>query len=296
MASSLCASSPPKEGPHGLRVSMFWRRVLAKQMSARLLASFRPLAFGLLLGAACNDTADSNRPGPRGNAGAAPDDASAVDCEGFRDATTTETPGISIRNAGSVPLIVLASSADCRVAPSLVQVQRDGQPLSVQPARCSLGSCGQYLEPGPPLQEKRGGCSGGCGSLFYQLSPQQTLRQPVGLEQAQREMPARCSKQLTEGISCGVQVLPVPGNYTVVVRAFVDLACAYPRYPADAAHANDTAQPNDAGGDCACLPDSTGLCTNPYIQISTEVPNAMLTFSLATPTYFQEQQIEVSAP
>jgi hypothetical protein len=151
------------------------------------------------------------------------------------------------------------------------------------------------LELGPPLQEKRAGCSGSCGAQLYQLLPQQTLQQPVGLELAQREMPMSCSRQLTEATTCGVQVLPVPGNYTIVVRAFVELACTYPVFPPDAADPNETASPVDAGGGCDCLPDSTGLCTNRYLRLPTELPSSMLTFILPTATYFQDQEIEISA-
>ena len=268
-------------------------------MPARRLASrpavllrpmlLRPMLLGLLLfGSACGDgagntspgpidsagidsagidTASGTSPGPRISADTAPGNPSTAECaESFRDATTTETPEISIRNTGSVPLFVLTS--DCPTGSSLVQVQRDGQPLDVQaPSPCSGASCEALLHP-PPLQDKRGSaCTCGPGPELHLLPPQQTLRQPVGLESVQRELPASCLQLLSDAIPCVVQAHPAAGDYTLVVRAFLDPPCA-------------PAQPPDAGISSPATSATGGPCT------SAPDPSRSLTFTLPTDTYF----------
>jgi hypothetical protein len=246
----------------------------------------------LLLGSACGNTAGSADPDPSGSTGGTSADLSGSSgatldapwpaaCESFRDATTTETPQISIRNTGSVPLFVLTS--ECRTGASAVEVRRDGQLLDVQPPTpCRAWSCADYLAPSSssgPVQEKRGGCSGSCGSSLRLLPPQQALQQSVGLELASRVLPVGCSRLLNEAFTCVVQVLPAPGDYTLVVRAFLDPPCT-------------RRVPSDAGISSPATSDTGGPCISP---MSPDL-SKQLTFTLPTDTYFRDQEIEISAP
>ncbi len=201
--------------------------------------------------------ADGSGASGAGGSGGANGNAGGLNsCEDFRDApkATSEAEGIVIVNDGP-ELLYVQPEAGCREADqTLVSVQRDGQFLELSPI--CVASCERALNEGWSSGAGEGNTDNQtcpykpCERAPVQIAPGQTLVRTSTLEYALRRLPRECADGIeTEAVNCLSLVDSPPGNYTLQVRAAVELSCR-------------------SDSDCDCRPGPDGTCSNGNVYLA----------------------------
>lgn len=200
-----------------------------------------------------------------------------VSCPGFRDVPrlTSEADGIRIVNDGTEPLYIEPTTGCFESDQALVSVQRDGQYLELSPI-CVAG-CERVIDQGWVAGDQEGYLENDacpylpCPRSPVRIEPGQTLVRTSSLEFALRRLPRECAAGITvEAINCLSLVDSGPGNYTLGLRANLQLACY-------------------SDSDCECRPGPDGTCTNGNVYLAAapliisedvpELPGQTLTIS-----------------
>jgi hypothetical protein len=151
-------------------------------------------------------------------------------CQPYFDQTPPpDVRGLSIVNEGTQVLYLeefLLCSAEAGNGPSLVQVERDGEPLNTLGGGCAK-SCEAAFYAGWSAQyDGEGRAAPDCpeidcaGPRRVPIQPGETLFQQARPEIVFQRMPRACAEgAVTEAVNCYSRVIPPRGNYTLTVRA-----------------------------------------------------------------------------